>query len=101
MRREFTSRREDEAERIPRAALSASEFGAEARDHGNGERKSLARAGLATAEHVSTREGIGQGVDLNGEGGFFAVFREDRDERGGHAERAEGVSSHSDTSFKW
>ncbi|CAB4869146.1 unannotated protein [freshwater metagenome] len=99
--REFTGRCENQAERIASAAFSASKFGAEARNHRDSERESLSRSGFASTENVSTCECVGQGVDLNGEGGFFAVFREDRDERGGHAERAEGVSSHSNTSFTW
>ena len=54
----------------------------------------LPRAGLAAAEHVAAGEGVGQGVDLDRERGGLAVAREDGDEGGGHAERAEGDVGH-------
>ncbi|KJL44758.1 hypothetical protein RR49_00123 [Microbacterium ginsengisoli] len=62
---------------------------AEAGDEGQRERERLATAGAAAAEHVATREGVGQRVALDGEGLGAAGGLEHGDERRGHAERQE------------
>ena len=62
---ELASRGKHEAEWASGATLSASQLAAEARHHRNGERERLARTGLSPAEHVTTVQGVGQGVMLN------------------------------------
>ena len=72
-------------------SLTTGERGSQTRGHGDAEGKRLARAGLAATENVSASERIGQGVDLNGEGGIDTRRFENRNERGRHAERTKGV----------
>src|SRR5690606_32515411 len=95
LRRELTRRGEHEAERATGAALAAGEVATEASDHGDREGRGLARAGLAAAEHVAAVQGVGEGVDLDGERRRLADLLEGGDEGCGHAERAEGDVSQS------
>ena len=98
LRREFTGRGEHEAQDAAGAARAAREGAAEARGHRDREGEGLARAGLAAAEHVAPGEGVGQGVDLDGEGVGLAIFRKNVEQGGGHAERAESDVRHGDVS---
>ena len=58
-------------------------------EQGQHEGVGLAGAGAAAAEHVATRERVGQRRGLDGGGGRDAARGEHLDEGGGHAERAE------------
>jgi hypothetical protein len=83
---QFTGRREHETQRTAWAALSAGKFSAEARNHGQREGESLARASFSATEYVATFECVRQGVELDGEWRGFAVRCEYCDERGWYAE---------------
>ncbi len=94
LRRELAGRGEHETEDAAGAARSAGQRTAEARGHRDREGERLARAGLAAAEHVAAGERVGQGVDLDRERSGLAVLREDVEQGGGHAERAESDVRH-------
>ncbi len=84
---QLTGRREDERAGPPRLRpLPARREPGEQRQH---ERDGLAGAGAAAAEHVATREGVGQRRGLDRGGDRDPAGGEDLDEGGGHAERAE------------
>ena len=53
------------------------------------EGEGLARAGAASAEHITAGKRIRQGVLLNGEGGSFAFVGQRMHKRAGHAEFGE------------
>ena len=68
-------------------ALRAGQVG----DHRQAEAERLARAGLAAAQHVPTREGVGDGGGLDRERLGDAAGLQRRDERLGQAEVAEAA----------
>ena len=84
---ELAGRGEDERARPARLRPLAARR--EAGEQGQHEGDGLAGAGAAAAEHVATRERVGQRRGLDGGGGRDAAGGEHLDEGGGHAERAE------------
>lgn len=76
------------------AAAAAGRAVGEPGDEGEAEGDGLAGAGLAASEDVAARQGVGQGVGLDGERLGLAVGRENGDERSGHAEIGEGRGGH-------
>ncbi len=88
---EFARRRENQPARAP--GLAASAVGKPG-NHGDREGERLAAAGFASAENVSSAQGVGEGVLLNGKWTRDAGPVKGGNERCGHAERAEGCFSH-------
>ena len=62
-------------------------------DQRNRERQGLAGAGTASAENVTTGQGIGKGVGLDRESGFLAIGREHAYQRAGNAEFGERLGA--------
>src|SRR6478736_8874970 len=85
---ELSGRHQDERARA--LALRAGAVG-EPGDHGQAEGQRLARAGAATAEHVATGEGVGDGGGLDRERLGDAVAGQPLDEALGHTEGGEAV----------
>src|ERR671911_222024 len=91
---QLTGRRQDERARAARSARRPGRGEAAEQRQQEGDR--LPGAGAAAAEHVTTREGVGQGRRLDGRGSRDPSGRKDVDEWSGHAERpeAEGGPRH-------
>src|SRR6478672_11729173 len=89
LHRELTRRREDQGVRLARPARGLALE--QSRDERQAERERLAGAGLATAEHVAPREGVGDGRGLDGEGRGDALAGEALDDPLGQAEGGEAV----------
>src|SRR6478672_8717514 len=89
LHRELTRRREDQGVRLARPARGLALE--QSRDERQAERERLAGAGLATAEDVAPREGVGDGRGLDGEGRGDALAGEALDDPLGQAEGGEAV----------
>ena len=85
---ELTRRREDQGARGLGTARGTAR--GQPRDEWQQEGIGLARAGAPAAQDVASGEGVGQRRGLDGSGAGDPALGEDRDEGGGHAERAEG-----------
>ena len=86
--REFAGRGQDEAGGVPRAALARRRARLTS---GSREGERLAAAGLAAAEDVTTGEGVGQGLLLDGEGRGDSTRGERVDQGLRYAEIGEGL----------
>src|SRR6478735_4929017 len=89
LHRELTRRREDQGVRLARPARGLALE--QSRDERQAERERLAGAGLATAEDVAPRQGVGDGRGLDGEGRGDALAGEALDDPLGQAEGSEAV----------
>src|SRR6476469_9329051 len=89
LHRELTRRREDQGVRLARPARGLALE--QSRDERQAERERLAGAGLATAEHIAPRQGVGDGRGLDGEGRGDALAGEALDDPLGQAEGSEAV----------
>jgi hypothetical protein len=65
---EFAGWRQDKSKRAPGASATTGELSGKPCDHRDAKGEGLARACLATAQYVFAGKGVGQSVDLDGEG---------------------------------